>query len=155
GIREIEFYTQIHQLIWGGKQPSLRTRGTCETLLTIADLDLISHETQETLTEAYTFLRKLEHRLQMVADEQTHSLPDTDAGIAHIAAFMGYDSVEAFGTDVLRHIDAVHGIYASSFQSAERLGDEGNLVFTGVSHDPETLQTLRNMGYVNPETVSE
>jgi len=155
GIREIEFYAQIHQLIWGGREPQLRTRTTCETLLRLAEMGLVDDKKEELLRKAYVFLRKLEHRLQMVADEQTHSLPETDKGIAHIACFMGYDSIPAFEKDLLGYLDDVHAVYASSFQSAEKLGDEGNLVFTGVSHDPETLETLRKMGYVHPQTVSE
>jgi len=155
GIREIEFYAQIHQLIWGGREPSLRTRGTCETLERLVSFGLIDAATEKTLKTAYAFFRKLEHRLQMVADEQTHSLPETDAGIAMIASFMGCESVEAFAEELFAHLHAVHGIYSSSFKGADKLGDEGNLVFTGVSDDPETIKTLRAMGYEHPETVSE
>jgi [glutamine synthetase] adenylyltransferase / [glutamine synthetase]-adenylyl-L-tyrosine phosphorylase len=68
---------------------------------------------------------------------------------------MAYDSVEMFEKEVMQILHAVHEIYANSFQSAEKLGDEGNLVFTGASHDPDTLATLRQMGYSNPETISE
>lgn len=155
GIREIEFYTQIHQLIWGGRMPVLRVRATCETLTLLEENGLIDRQTQTTLITAYAFLRRLEHRLQMVGDQQTHQLPDTDEGIQQIACFMGYDSVSAFETDVLECLRAVHAIYANSFQSNDRLGDEGNLVFTGSNHDPDTLRTLSSMGYSNPERVSE
>jgi [glutamine synthetase] adenylyltransferase / [glutamine synthetase]-adenylyl-L-tyrosine phosphorylase len=155
GIREIEFYVQIHQLIWGGRVPVLRTKATCETLARLLEHGLIDAETQHTLHEAYVFLRKLEHRLQMVADEQTHTIPDNDEAVRRIACFMAYDSVEMFEKEVMQILHAVHEIYANSFQSAEKLGDEGNLVFTGASHDPDTLATLRQMGYSNPETISE
>jgi len=155
GIREIEFYAQIHQLIWGGRQPTLRSRATCETLSHLVELGLIDESKKDILTRAYAFLRKLEHRLQMVADQQTHSLPETDEGIAHIASFMGYENVDTFSRDVLECLHAVHAIYTTSFQSAEKLGNEGNLVFTGVGHDADTLATLRGMGYSHPETVSE
>jgi len=155
GIREIEFYVQIHQLIWGGREAALRIRGTCETLLKLVELRLVEEDKEWVLHSAYEFLRALEHRLQMVADEQTHSLPDTDEEIAHIAAFMGFADSKSFSDALTVHLEAVHAIYASSFQSAEKLGDGGNLVFTGVSHDPETLKTLRAMGYQSPETISE
>lgn len=155
GIREIEFYAQIHQLIWGGRQPVLRTRATCETLTKLVEMGLIDEEQEYVLKEAYAFLRKLEHRLQMVADQQTHSLPNDDAGVAHIACFMGYASMAEFSHALLHHLHAVHGIYASSFKGSEALGEEGNLVFTGTVHDPDTLETLRKMGYSHPETVSE
>lgn len=155
GIREIEFYVQIHQLIWGGRMPLLRSRATCDTLRLLCENGLIDEQTEQTLLEAYPFLRKLEHRLQMVADEQTHDMPATDDGIAHIACFMGYRDKQDFEQELMRVLTAVHDIYANSFQTADKLGDEGNLVFTGVSHDPDTLNTLRSMGYTNPETVSE
>jgi len=155
GIREIEFYAQIHQLIWGGREAGLRRRATCETLRRLAEAGLIDGGKAGLLCEAYAFLRKLEHRLQMIADEQTHSLPESEGGMAHVACFMGYDNVEGFEKDVFHYLNEVRAIYASSFQSADKLGNEGNLVFTGVSHDPETLETLRKMGYSQPETVSE
>jgi glutamate-ammonia-ligase adenylyltransferase len=155
GIREIEFFAQIHQLIWGGREPSLRLRGTCDTLAVLTEMGLISAQKNATLQTAYRFFRTLEHRIQMVADEQTHSLPGDDAKLNNIAGFMGYGSVENFSADLLEHLYAVHDIYASSFRSAEGLGNTGNLVFTGVSNDAETLKTLRDMGYTQPEAVSE
>jgi glutamate-ammonia-ligase adenylyltransferase len=155
GIREIEFYAQIHQLIWGGREISLRSRGTCETLTKLAQLGLIDEHKRDVMTAAYIFYRQLEHRLQMVADEQTHDMPESAEAIKHIACFMGYDDVNNFDRNFLAHLHAVHEIYASSFRSSEKLGDEGNLVFTGVSHDPDTLETLRKMGYDDPETVSQ
>jgi len=155
GIREIEFYVQIHQLIWGGREPSLRSRATCETLDKLTEFGLVDADKNRLLREAYSYFRKVEHRLQMVADEQTHSLPSTGDGIAHIACFMGYDTQAEFEKTLLTYLNEVHEIYASSFKSAESLGDEGNLVFTGVSHDPDTLETLRGMGYSAPETISE
>lgn len=155
GIREIEFYVQIHQLIWGGRELDLRTLGTLETLAKLVQHGLIDPAKETVLREAYVFLRTLEHRLQMVNDEQTHVLPQAEDGILHIAHFMGYGTSADFSKTLLNHLNSVHAIFASSFQSAEKLGDAGNLVFTGVTHDPETLETLRNMGYVNPEVVSE
>lgn len=160
GIREIEFYVQIHQLIWGGREPVLRTRATCDTLDRLVEYGLVDGTTRDLLREAYGFYRTLEHRLQMVADEQTHSLPEDEEGIAAMARFMGFESREAFEATLLDYLTRVHGIYASSFkgigeQSEKELGIAGNLVFTGTQHDPDTLQTLRDMGYTQPETVSE
>lgn len=155
GIREIEFFTQIHQLIWGGREPDLRQKATCETLSTLTQKGLIDSRKEVTLLSAYRFLRTLEHRIQMVADEQTHSLPTSDVELKNIAGFMNYENVDAFAKDLLAHLNAVHKIYASSFRSAEKLGDTGNLVFTGVTHDSETLKTISNMGYSQPEVISE
>ncbi len=155
GIREIEFYVQIHQLIWGGRQADLRERSTCGALAQLMAAGLVDAPKQQQLQDAYRFLRKLEHRLQMIADEQTHTLPTEAQAIDRVWHFMGYRSLEKFSADLMAHLHAVHGIFASAFRSAEKLGDEGNLVFTGVTHDPETLETIRKMGYANPETVSE
>lgn len=157
GIREIEFFAQIHQLIWGGREPVLRTRATCDTLQKISEYGLIDEASEQLLQHAYEYLRKLEHRLQMVNDEQTHSLPDSAEGIAHIACFMGYENAQTFQSELMPLLASVHQMYASSFKSDEGrlLGDEGNLVFTGVSHDPDTIETLTKMGYAHPETVSE
>ncbi len=155
GIREIEFYSQIHQLIWGGREPNLRLRSTCETLATLLEKGLIDNTKENIMRTAYVFLRTLEHRIQMVADEQTHSLPSTDAELKNIAEFMGYKNTKLFSDDLITHLSAVHEIYSSSFSSAEGLGDTGNLVFTGVTHDSETLKTIRDMGYSQPEVVSE
>jgi glutamate-ammonia-ligase adenylyltransferase len=155
GIREIEFFVQIHQLIWGGKLPALRVRGTCETLDMLVTLKLTDAKKAETLKNAYVFLRTLEHRLQMIDDEQTHTLPENADALAHIAAFMGYKSLAAFEKELTRHLYAVHDIFSASFRSAEKLGDSGNLVFTGVTHDPDTLATLAALGYTNTETASE
>lgn len=155
GIREIEFFAQIHQLIWGGREPKLRLRSTCETLSMLMEMRLIDGQQKETLKSAYRFLRTLEHRLQMVADEQTHSLPTNDNDLRNIAEFMYYQDSNSFSQDLLKHLHAVHDIYSSSFRGAEGLGDTGNLVFTGVSHDAETLKTIGDMGYKQPEVVSE
>jgi len=155
GIREIEFYTQIHQLIWGGRMSDLRTRGTCETLALLAARQLISEATRDTLIHAYRYYRKLEHRIQMVADEQTHSLPAAAGELERIAKFMGFDDVQSFTQTTEAMLTTVHEIFSGSFKSSEKLGDAGNLVFTGVSHDPETVETLRSMGYQQPETIAE
>ena len=156
GIREIEFFAQIHQLIWGGREPVLRTRGTLETLARLCQYGLIDAQKEQELRDAYLYLRTLEHRLQMIDDAQTHSLPETDESLACVACFMGYANTDSFENAVLPLLTRTHHIYASSFKNeAQHLGGEGRLVFTGPTHDPETLATLRAMGYAHPETVSE
>ncbi len=155
GIREIEFYTQIHQLIWGGRKPILRTRPTCETLKQMVIEGLIDKKICDVLIEAYHFHRKVEHRLQMVADAQTHTLPSDDEGLLSIAQFTGFADYATFEAELLKQLMAVHDIYSNSFKGADDLGNAGNLVFTGVSSDPETLQTIAGMGYKQAEVISE
>ena len=78
GIREVEFFAQTHQLIHGGRDPSLRVRGTRAALDALAAAGIIASEDATALGEAYDRLRTLEHRLQMVGDRQTHVLPASD-----------------------------------------------------------------------------
>ncbi len=89
GIREIEFFTQTRQLIAGGRDPSLRDRTTVGGLSRLADKDWVPIKTAEILTQRYRDHRELEHRLQMVADAQTHCMPTAPKDIARIAAFLG------------------------------------------------------------------
>jgi glutamate-ammonia-ligase adenylyltransferase len=95
GIREIEFFAQIHQLIHGGREPALRVRGTREALDALARAGRIGDEDAAQLGHAYDRLRALEHRLQMVGDQQTHALPEEADAIAGIAALDGADDAAA------------------------------------------------------------
>ncbi|MFL0670805.1 MAG: bifunctional [glutamate--ammonia ligase]-adenylyl-L-tyrosine phosphorylase/[glutamate--ammonia-ligase] adenylyltransferase [Erythrobacter sp.] len=88
GIREIEFFAQTHQLIHGGRDPSLRLRGTRAALDALAQAGRISPEDAAILGAGYDRLREVEHRLQMVNDRQTHSLPE-GAALDHVAQLDG------------------------------------------------------------------
>jgi glutamate-ammonia-ligase adenylyltransferase len=155
GIREIEFFAQTQQLISGGRERRLRSRATCETLRTLVATGRAQEKVGEELIEAYRFLRTLEHRLQMVEDHQTQKMPTTAAGIAHIATFMGYDEPQAFERDLRERLDRVRRHYGALFESAPTLGSGGgNLVFTGTEDDPDTLETLRTMGFREPSRIA-
>ena len=155
GIREIEFFVQTQQLILGGRDLTLRAPSTLASLAALQRRGLVSHEAAEELTEAYVFLRTLEHRLQMIEDEQTHSIPSTDEGLAHVACFMGFDSVNSFNTAVHARLDTVQRHYTRLFEQAPALATAtGSLVFTGVEDDPETLQTLRALGFADARHVA-
>ena len=155
GIREIEFFAQTQQLIFGGRNPALRLRGTCETLRALADAGHVTSAASDDLIEAYGFLRRIEHRLQMVDDRQTHSLPADDAGLAAIAAFLGYADRASFERDLLARLRRVEGHYARLFEEAPSLaGPGGNLVFTGIEDDPGTLETLRALGFRDPSAAA-
>jgi [glutamine synthetase] adenylyltransferase / [glutamine synthetase]-adenylyl-L-tyrosine phosphorylase len=155
GIREIEFFAQTQQLILGGRFPDLRSRRTLDAIEALRRRGPVSDEAAADLTAAYRFLRKLEHRLQMVEDEQTHTLPKSPEGLAHIACFMGYDNAAGFGIDLSRTLATVQGHYARLFeQSAPLAAQKGSLVFTGVEEDPETLATLSGLGFRDAKHVS-
>src|SRR6516164_2344108 len=152
GIREIEFFAQTQQLIWGGRLRELRTGSTCEALRRLASTGRIYPATAAELIDNYRFLRRLEHRLQMVEDAQTHMLPPDPAGIARIGVFLGYPQTDAFVADLLRHLSSVERHYAELFEQAPSLSGPGNLVFTGVEDDAETLRTLSWLGFAEPAT---
>jgi glutamate-ammonia-ligase adenylyltransferase len=154
GIREIEFFAQTQQLIWGGRLRELRTGSTCEALRRLASTGRIDPATAAELIDDYRFLRRLEHRLQMVEDAQTHMLPPDRAGIARIGVFLGYPRTDAFVADLLRHLSSVERHYAELFEQAPSLSGPGNLVFTGVEDDAETLGTLSWLGFAEPATVA-
>ena len=155
GIREIEFFAQTQQLILGGRHPALRVCTTQEALDALAAEKRVDARTAEELKADYRYLRTLEHRLQMIEDQQTHSVPDSDDGVAHVACFMGYDSVDDFRSGLTRVLENVQGHYARLFESEPDLTSaEGNLVFTGVEEDPETLKTLSAMGFTDAAHVS-
>jgi len=155
GIREIEFFAQTQQLILGGRNPALRVPATLDALAALTTASVVDSEAAKELSDCYRALRTLEHRLQMVEDEQTHSLPKSEEGLAHIACFMGYDDVAQFSADLTRTMETVQHYYARLFQREADLADmHGNLVFTGVENDPETLETLRAMGFGTPAQVA-
>jgi glutamate-ammonia-ligase adenylyltransferase len=154
GIREIEFFCQTQQLIWGGRVPELRDRATVETLRVLARVGRIEAASADEMAEAYAFLRKLEHRLQMVNDEQTHDLPRDDEGIGRIAIFMGYADGGAFREALLHHLGRVEHHYARLFEESPELGAGGALVFTGGENHPDTVKTLEEMGFADGGSIS-
>jgi glutamate-ammonia-ligase adenylyltransferase len=154
GIREIEFFAQTQQLIAGGRDRRLRAPTTRGAIQALAASGRIAPEVAEELIAAYVFLRRLEHRLQMIADEQTHTLPREDKEFAALGVFMGYDNVDAFVEDLLGHLGRVQGHYAALFEEAPALGLTGRLAFTGTDDDPETLETIAALGFSHPGVVA-
>ncbi len=156
GIREIEFFVQIQQLIGGGKEPNLRGRETLVMLEALRKEGWIDGKAANKLAEAYRFLRTLEHRIQMVNDEQTHRLPKSADGVAKIATFMGFKDADAFRKTLTGYLTDVQGLYAQLFEKEPSLSDDtGSLVFTGTDDDPDTVETLAGMGFEKPSAVIE
>ncbi|WP_258161257.1 bifunctional [glutamine synthetase] adenylyltransferase/[glutamine synthetase]-adenylyl-L-tyrosine phosphorylase [Rhizobium sp. TH2] len=155
GIREIEFFAQTQQLIAGGRMPELRTKSTEQALLALEQARWIDTKTRIELTEAYWYLRAVEHRIQMVNDEQSHNLPEGEVELKRIAFMMGYDGTASFSADLVKMLRTVEKRYAQLFEQEAKLSTEtGNLVFTGRVDDPDTLETLRGLGFKRPEGVS-
>jgi len=155
GIREIEFFAQVQQLIAGGREPQLRTRPTCETLKELSEAGWIDDTVSRDLTEKYWFLRAVENRLQMLRDEQTHSLPATDEELLPVVALLPFEGVEEFKVEYRANLDAVVSHYGELFSDDEEDGDLGNLVFTGSDEDPATWASLSEIGFKDPSVVIE
>lgn len=156
GIREIEFFVQTQQLILGGRQSDLRSPRTLDALAALAAAGHVDAETAAVLAPAYVELRALEHRVQMLADEQTHKLPASDPDRRRVAALYGQDDLKAFDREVGAMLTRVNLHYGKLFAGEEELSSRfGSLVFTGVDDDPETLATLKRMGFSEPARVSQ
>ena len=113
GIREIEFTVQLLQVVRGGQFPELRRRPTLEALQRLAEAGLMPAQTAQALAAAYTFLRRVEHRIQYLDDQQTHVLPTRDDDIEWIARTLGYADSCAF----LHQLDAHRELVAQEFDT--------------------------------------
>jgi glutamate-ammonia-ligase adenylyltransferase len=155
GIREIEFFVQTQQLIAGGRDVELRGQSTREMLQKLCDHKWIDEEARAELDEAYVWFRTLEHRLQMIRDEQTQLIPEDRDELSRVARLCGFDVVAQFEDEARRRLNNVASRYAALFEDEPALsGEAGNLVFTGDDDDPETIATLGRMGFRDPEYVT-
>ncbi|MBF0129784.1 MAG: bifunctional [glutamine synthetase] adenylyltransferase/[glutamine synthetase]-adenylyl-L-tyrosine phosphorylase [Alphaproteobacteria bacterium] len=153
GIREIEFFAQTQQLIWGGRESSTRSPRTCDALRSLTAAGHVDAAATEELIACYHYLRRLEHRLQMIDDQQTQTLPTEPEKLEELAAFMGHADLAELSSVLLRTLETVERHYAALFEEAPDLSGAGNLVFTGSEDDPGTVETLRGMGFDNPVGV--
>ena len=112
GIREIEFTVQLLQVVRGGQFPELRTRGTCDALLKLQNAGVMTADTADALQKAYVFLRRVEHRIQYLDDQQTHALPTNAGDLGFIAETLGLADVPTFLAQLQSHRDIV----ASEFE---------------------------------------
>ena len=142
GIRGVEFATQTMQLVWGGRTPALRDPTTAGAIAALVSAKHLDAATAADLLAAYGFLRRVEHRLQMVADRQTHSLPADPAGVERFARFMGYPDGGSFADALLGHMTVVSRHDAHLFEAPISL-ERSNL----------TSDALRDMGFTEPERV--
>ncbi|MBM3625258.1 MAG: bifunctional [glutamine synthetase] adenylyltransferase/[glutamine synthetase]-adenylyl-L-tyrosine phosphorylase, partial [Alphaproteobacteria bacterium] len=117
GIREIEFFVQTQQLITGGRDRRLRGRETLAMLDQLVESGWVAPQARDDLREAYLFLRDVEHRIQMVADEQKHTLPETEEDVAVIGRMMGFAGYADFADALLKRLDLVQSHYAKLFES--------------------------------------
>jgi glutamate-ammonia-ligase adenylyltransferase len=156
GIRDIELFTQTQQLILGGRRTELRAQGTRDALQQLVKGGALAAEDAAILAEAYVFFRHVEHRLQMVADEQTHSLPADPTAAGAIAALCGLNDVGDLDEAIAKRRHAVARIDAGLFADASGAEDPlADLTFTGVENDPTTNAQLTAMGFKHPNRVGD
>ncbi|MEX1236574.1 MAG: glutamine-synthetase adenylyltransferase [Roseovarius sp.] len=140
GIREIEFFTQTRQIIAGGRDPGLRMRGTLAGLAALAEKDWIPASVAVDLAGHYRFFREVEHRLQMLRDQQTHDLPSSEDEFARLAAFMdrGTDDLQS---ELLMRLTAVDEVIECFFKPD---GDEAGARAEGAEEG----------AWLNPEVIA-
>ena len=154
GIREIEFFVQTQQLIAGGRQRDLRVRDTHTALVTLAARGWITQDVRASLERCYRELRRIEHRIQMVNDEQTHDVPDQRQDLERFAHFCGFETVDGFTHHLTGVLETVQGYYQVLFEDSPELSSAGaNMVFAGETDDPGTLAALTAMGFTQPSSV--
>lgn len=159
GIREIEFFAQSFQILYAGQIPQLRTPNTLQALAQLLDHGFITSSDYCVLTDAYVFFRNLEHKLQLVHDLQTHSLPEDVESRLLCARRMGYTGPDGeavsreFIEDLGRHTQAVHKIYRSLFEASRQRSDLEEIVLNSQLPESEALARLSRRQVVNPSRL--
>ncbi len=155
GIREIEFVAQALQLIRGGREPQLQERALLPVLDRLVAAGHLESAARDALRAAYVFLRDTEHRLQMVADQQTHSLPADALGQARLAFAMGFADWGAFETALNRHRQQVQEQFSILFRAppgeTAPAEDSGLAAVWFAGDDEKSAGLLAAAGYRRPE----
>jgi Glutamine synthetase adenylyltransferase len=149
GIREIEFYAQAHQLIHGGRHPALRLRGTRATLDALAEAGLVPPEEALLLGESYDRLRTVEHRLQMIQDQQTHSLPRTAEALDAVARLDGLPDGDALLAELAGITEAVGMRYDALIMANTPAGNA-----VAMPDQASLLEDIEGLGFAEPEALA-
>jgi len=159
GIREIEFFGQIFQLIRGGVVSALVERRIEKVLRILAGESYFPQNVCDELLQAYEFLRKTEHRLQEFSDQQTHKLPSDPFDRERLAASMDFDSYKIFAEHLEKHRKNVHAHFMALLKTEDSKGkdekdsDELGSIWLGLTDDEHSGQTLLKAGYKMPDEV--
>ena len=160
GIREIEFFIQALQLIYAGKSPVLRERNSLKALAILEQEELIKPEEATQLSEAYRFLRTVEHRIQVYMEQQTHNLPSRSEDLCKLARRSGFTDEKSFSSTLQAHRDAVYNIFRDLFYtSEEELPEQVNprvaFLFSPEADPDQCKDILEAKGFKNPDTAYE
>ncbi len=159
GIREVEFFAQTHQLIHGGRRPSLRQRGTRATLDALAEEGIIAPDDARLLGESYDRLRVVEHRLQMVSDHQIHNLPKDMAAIDGVAQLDGLPDGAALLAELSDITETVGARFDALLEQTDQAANGGVPVVVPAALAETSAPTLAGklgtLGFANPAEVAE
>jgi len=161
GIREIEFVGQTFQLIRGGNEPDLQIRSILDVLPLLAEKGYLQSAEAESLVASYHFLRRLENRLQMYADEQTHLLPEAEERRLSMALAMGYSDWASLLQDCDEHRHSVHASFAqllhddSHEEAADKPTQSLKNVWLHELDQADAIQSLQAEGMSQAEAVYE
>jgi glutamate-ammonia-ligase adenylyltransferase len=159
GIREIEFFGQIFQLIRGGVNPALQNPAILKVLKTLTDERFIPQEVCDELINAYVFLRNTENRLQAFSDQQIHKLPVDDHDQLRLAVSMSFPDKESFNTALRNHRDIVHGHFQMLLESGDtddgqrNIEDPSEIIWQNPPVGQQAQNMLSAMGYDRPDEV--
>ncbi|OCC23892.1 glutamine-synthetase adenylyltransferase [Croceicoccus estronivorus] len=151
GIREVEFFAQTHQLIHGGRRPSLRLRGTRAALDALAAEGIIAAEDARLLGESYDRLRVVEHRLQMVSDHQVHNLPKDPTAIDSVARLDGLPDGAALLAELADITETVGSRFDALLEQTTQAADGGSPVLQGKA----LVTQLDELGFARPAELAE
>jgi [glutamine synthetase] adenylyltransferase / [glutamine synthetase]-adenylyl-L-tyrosine phosphorylase len=159
GIREIEFFIQALQLIYAGRRPALRERNSLKALSVLQSEGLIEADDYVILREAYTFLRTVEHRIQVFQERQTHNLPTRSEEMAALARRCGYPGAPAFEKVLKEYRAAVEGIYRDLFYTSEGVREDVRpeiaFLFDPSADSDLVKDILEEKGFRNPDGAYE
>ncbi len=161
GIREIEFFCQTHQLIQGGKDPYIRGQNTLDSMDRLFKKGYATKDDVDALSDAYVFLRNLEHRIQIVEGRQTQAIPGSPGELERLARMMGFKDEGGqkaggfFWASYREATERVHSIFRSLFyKPQDTLVPEGvMMLFSPDITDHESTEALKGLGFKEPEAA--
>jgi len=155
GIREAEFFVQALQLVWGGRDPKLRSRPTLEAVTRLRAAGLVTAREADELSSAYVMLRRAEHAVQVSSGLQTHDLPRDNKDLERLARVLGYGDQQAFVTDLERHTARVSALLVailpgqprpSRWDTALKALDHGKLEAFGLALEEAGMVATEHQG---------
>jgi len=161
GIREIEFFGQVFQMIRGGIHLKLQQRGILTILTVLESENIVPGEVCSSLRSAYIFLRTLEHRLQEISDKQTHQLPNDPAGKQRLALAMGYAEPSDWERSIETHLNNVHRHFSLLLESGEKKDSSDGIdralgaLWMGLIEENRRESVLAGLGYDDPGKTIE